>query len=165
MQDIEEIYNKYAQIVYKYIFCLTKNKDISEDIVQETFLVAVKNIDKFRGESKISTWLCQIAKYIMYKEIKKEKKQKNIPLEEIENELIIQNSLEKSIVLKEEKLELLKKIQKLNDETKSVMYLKLLGGLKIEEIAEIMNRTPNWVRVIYFRGKQKIKEDKNEKRM
>ena len=43
MQDIEEIYNNYAQIVYKYIFCLTKNKELSEDIVQETFLVAVKN--------------------------------------------------------------------------------------------------------------------------
>ena len=31
MQDIEEIYNNYAQIVYKYIFCLTKNKELSED--------------------------------------------------------------------------------------------------------------------------------------
>ena len=44
------------------------------------------------------------------------------------------------------------------------MYLKLLGGLKNEEIAEVMNKTPNWVRVTYFRGKQKIVEEilKNE---
>ena len=88
MQDIEEIYNNYAQIVYKYIFCLTKNKELSEDIVQETFLVAVKNIDKFRGKSKISTWLCQIAKFILYKDIRKKEKQKNISLEDVENELI-----------------------------------------------------------------------------
>ena len=155
MQDIEEIYNNYAQIVYKYIFCLTKNKELSEDIVQETFLVAVKNIDKFRGESKISTWLCQIAKFILYKDIRKKEKQKNISLEDVENELITENSLEENIFLQEDKLDLLKKIQKLNEETKSVMYLKLLGGLKIEEIAEIMNKTPNWVRVTYFRGKQK----------
>ena len=154
MQDIEEIYNNYAQIVYKYIFCLTKNKELSEDIVQETFLVAVKNINKFRGESKISTWLCQIAKFILYKDIRKKEKQKNISLEDVENELITEN-------LQEDKLDLLKKIQKLNDETKSVMYLKLLGGLKNEEIAEVMNKTPNWVRVTYFRGKQKIKEDKS----
>ncbi len=163
MQDIEGIYNKYAQIVYKYIFCLTNNRELSEDIVQETFLVAVKDINKFRGESKISTWLCQIAKFILYKDIKKREKQKNISLEDVENELIIENSLEENIFLQEDKLDLLKKIQKLNEETKSVMYLKLLGGLKIEEIAEIMNKTPNWVRVTYFRGKQKIKEDKNEK--
>ena len=150
MQDIEEIYNNYAQIVYKYIFCLTKNKELSEDIVQETFLVAVKNIDKFRGESKI-----------LYKDIRKKEKQKNISLEDVENELITENSLEENIFLQEDKLDLLKKIQKLNEETRNVMYLKLLGGLKNEEIAEVMNKTPNWVRVTYFRGKQKIKEDKS----
>ena len=99
MQDIEEIYNNYAQIVYKYIFYLTKNKKLSEDIVQETFLVAVKNINKFRGESKISTWLCQIAKFILYKDIRKKEKQKNISLEDVENELITENSLEENIFL------------------------------------------------------------------
>lgn len=160
MQNIEEIYNNYAQTVYKYIFCLTKNKEQTEDIVQETFLVAVKNIDKFRGESKISTWLCQIAKFILYKDIRKKNKQKNISLEEIESNLISERSLEEDILLKEDRLELLKKIQSLNEETRSVMYLKLLGGLKNEEIAEIMNKTPNWVRVTYFRGKQKLKEGK-----
>ena len=160
MQNIEEIYNNYAQTVYKYIFCLTNNKEQTEDIVQETFLVAVKNIDKFRGESKISTWLCQIAKFILYKDIKKKNKQKNISLEEIESDLISEKSLEEDILLKEDRLELLKKIQHLNEETRSVMYLKLLGGLKNEEIAEIMNKTTNWVRVTFFRGKQKLKEGK-----
>lgn len=160
MQNIEEIYNNYAQTVYKYIFCLTKKKEQTEDIVQETFLVAVKNIDKFRGESKVSTWLCQIAKFILYKDIRKKNKQKNISLEEIESNLISERSLEEDILLKEDRLELLKKIQSLNEETRSVMYLKLLGGLKNEEIAEIMNKTPNWVRVTYFRGKQKLKEGK-----
>ena len=48
MQNIEEIYQNYAGIVYKYIFCLTGNEDISEELVQETFLVAVKDINKFK---------------------------------------------------------------------------------------------------------------------
>ena len=71
MQNIEEIYNKYSKTVYKYIFCLSKDKEISEEIVQETFLVAVKDIDKFEGKCKISTWLCQIAKNIWYKNLRK----------------------------------------------------------------------------------------------
>ena len=41
MQNIEEIYNKYARIVYKYIFCMTKDEDVAEEIVQDTFLTAV----------------------------------------------------------------------------------------------------------------------------
>ena len=76
MQDIDKIYKKYSEIVYKYVFCLTGNEDITEEIVQETFLVAVKDINKFRGECKISTWLCQISKYIWYKKLKKEKSKK-----------------------------------------------------------------------------------------
>ena len=55
MQNMEEIYSKYAEIVYKYVFCLTGNRDITEEIVQETFLVAVENINKFKGKCKIST--------------------------------------------------------------------------------------------------------------
>lgn len=55
MQDMNSIYEKYIEIVYKYVFCLTGNKDTAEEIVQETFLVAVKDIKKFRGDCKIST--------------------------------------------------------------------------------------------------------------
>ena len=73
MQDITEIYNKYGKMVYKYIFCLTRNEDITEEIVQETFLIAVENINKFKGNCKISTWLCQISKYIWYKRNQKGK--------------------------------------------------------------------------------------------
>lgn len=64
MQDMEEIYQKYSKIVYKYVFCSTGDEDTTEKIVQETFLVAVKDIKKIRGECKLSTWLCQISKYI-----------------------------------------------------------------------------------------------------
>ena len=71
MQDIEEIYRQYSKVVYKYIFCLTQNEELSKEIVQETFLVAVKNIKQFRGKSKITTWLCQIAKYIWYQSNRK----------------------------------------------------------------------------------------------
>ena len=66
MQDIDEIYKKYGEIVYKYIFCLTGNEDTAEEITQETFLVAIKDIKKFRGDCKVSTWLCQISKYIWF---------------------------------------------------------------------------------------------------
>ena len=52
MQKIEKIYEDYYQIVYKYLFCLTHDKDLSEDLAQETFVKMIKNIDKFKGKSK-----------------------------------------------------------------------------------------------------------------
>ena len=164
MQDMNSIYEKYIEIVYKYVFCLTGNKDTAEEIVQETFLVAVKDIKKFRGDCKISTWLCQISKYIWYQKIKKEKRIKEIPLEALQNEISIEESIEENFYDKEKKKQLFKKIQNLDDDTRNVIYLRILGEFEYSEIAEIMNKTSNWARVVFFRGKQKLKEElKDEK--
>lgn len=159
MQDIDEIYSKYGNIVYKYVFCLTGNEDTTEEIVQETFLTAVKNINKFRGECKISTWLCQISKYIWYRKIKKEKSKKEISLESLQSTLIVDDSLEDDICKKENRIQLFKKLQELDEETRNVMYLRIFGNFEYSEIAEIMNKTSNWARVVFFRGKQKLKEE------
>lgn len=63
---------------------------------------------------------------------------------------------------KESKIELFKKIQKLDEDTRNVIYLRIFGNLNYEEIGEIMNRTSSWARVVYFRGKQKLKEEDYE---
>ena len=135
---------------------------MSEEIVQETFEVAIKNIDKFKGDCKISTWLCQIAKYIWYKTLKKEKKVDNISFEELENVIVSSKVLEEEVLDKQEKIEVFKKIQKLDEQTRNVMYLRLLGNLDYKEIAEVMDKTPTWARVVFFRGKQKLKEEKED---
>lgn len=164
MQNIEEIYKKYAKIVYKYVFCLTGNKDVTEEIVQETFLVAVKDINKFRCDCKISTWLCQISKYIWYKRLKKEKRLKEVPLEEIKDNIQFEETLEEKLYKKEIKFKILKQVQKLDKEAKDVMYLRLLGNFKFKEIAQIMGKSVDWAKVTFFRGKKKIKEGlKDEK--
>lgn len=162
MQDIEEIYKQYSKTVYKYLFCLSNgNEDLAEEITQETFTVAVQRINDFRGSCKISVWLCQIAKFLWFKELKKKN---NMRLEELEN---IEDSqrIEDIIIEKEEKLEIFKNIQTLDEKTKDVMYLRLMGNLSFIEIAEVLGKTANWARVTYYRGKEKIKEEnKNEKR-
>lgn len=159
MQNMDEIYRKYSEFLYKYVFCLTGNEDITEEIVQETFLVAVKNSHRFRGECKISTWLCQISKYIWYKRLRKEKQKKEIPIQELENLQSIEQSIEENFCNQEKKLALFKKLQNLDEDTRTVMYLRILGNFEYKEIAEIMNQTPNWARVVFFRGKQKLKEE------
>lgn len=159
MQNITEIYNKYGKIVYKYVFCLTGNEDTTEEIVQETFLAAVKNIDKFKGECKLSTWLCQISKYIWYKKLKKKKQIQEIPLDSIQNSIFIDESIEEKIASKEDKMQLFKKIQSFDEDMRNVMYLRILGNFEYSEIAEIMNKSSNWARVVFFRGKQKLKEE------
>jgi len=156
MQDIEEIYEEYFEIVTKYLFCLTHNHDLTEELTQETFYRAVKKIDTFKGNCKIQVWLCQIAKNLWYDELKKNKKYESIDEEKIN--LMSMENIEDTVINKNLKLDLFKKMQELDGQTKEVMYLRLAGELSFKEIADILNKSENWARVTFYRGKQKLKE-------
>lgn len=165
MQNIEEVYKEYSNTVYKYLFCLTGKEEIAEDLTQETFAIAIKQINKFRGDCKISVWLCQIAKHLWYKELKKSKKNKNISINDLNEEIEEAQTTEDIICEKEEKLKLFKDMQKLDEQSKEVMYLRMVGNLNFIEIGEILGKTPNWARVTFYRAKQKIREvNKNGKK-
>ena len=157
MQDIEKIYEEYFETVNKYLFCLTHNNDISEELTQETFYKAVHKIHTYKGECKMSVWLCQIAKNLWYDQCRKNKK----ILKTEESELLeVQDltSLEEQIISNDEKITLYKKMQSLDEKTREVMYLRITGELTFKEIGVILNKTENWARVTFYRGKNKLKE-------
>ena len=156
MQDIEKIYKENFETVNKYLFCLTKNWDLAEELTEETFYRAVENIGKFKGESKISTYLCQIAKNLYYDALRKNKKIVNTEYNLLELES--KESTEEKVILNDEKITLYKNLQKLDEKTREVIYLKITGELSFKEIGDILNKTENWARVTFYRGKQKLKE-------
>ena len=84
--NIKKICEEYYPLVLGYLLTLTNgNKDLAEDLTQETFYRAIKNIKSFRGDCKVSTWLCQIAKYTFWQYLDKSKKYKQVPLDELMN--------------------------------------------------------------------------------
>ena len=160
MRKIEKIYEEYYEIVYKYLFCLTHDKDLSEDLTQETFVKMIKNIDKFKGESKLSSWLCEIAKNLYLDYLRKNKRRSKVIIVK-ENEIEIQSeeNIENEYIEKEEKDKIFEKINSLDEISKKVMYLRINGELSFKEIGSILDKSENWARVIFYRGKQKLKEE------
>ena len=156
MQDIKQIYEEYFETVNKYLFCLTHDNDISEELTQETFYKAVQKIDTYKGKCKMSVWLCQIAKNLWYDQCRKNKKIINIE----ENLFDVQSpeSTENQVISNDEKISLYKKMQKLDEKTREVIYLRITGELSFKEIATILNKTENWARITFYRGKSKLKE-------
>ena len=155
MQDIKQIYEEYFETVNKYLFCLTHDNDISEELTQETFYKAVQKIDTYKGKCKMSVWLCQIAKNLWYDQCRKNKKVINIE----ENLFDVQapESTENQVISNDEKISLYKKMQKLDEKTREVIYLRITGELSFKEIATILNKTENWARITFYRGKSKLK--------
>lgn len=159
-QKVEEVYEENVKAVYKYLFCLTHNADLAEELTQETFYQAAKGIDKFRGGCKISVWLCQIAKRLWYKEL--EKKRREIPVAEVTEEISAFDDIENDYLLNVEKVELFRMLHNFDMATREVMYLRLAGELSFAEIGSIMGKTENWARVTFYRGKQKLMKGREE---
>jgi len=157
-QNLEQVYIENASAVYKYLFCLTHDAYMSEELTQETFYQATKGIHNFRGDCKISVWLCQIAKRLWYKELKKDE---YVPLDEIEEPQSDIN-MERQYILNIDKVELFKLLHALDETSREVVYLRLTGELSFSEIGDIMGKTENWARVTFYRGKQKIVKGRNK---
>lgn len=164
MQNIEEIYKNYFQTVNRYLFCLTRDNDIAEDLTQETFCKAIKNIDTFKENCKISVWLCEIAKNLWYDHLRKNKRIKIVN----EDELYFLHSIEtteETVISNENISNFYKHICSLDEQTKKVFDLRMTGNLSFKEIASIMNKTESWARTVFYRGKQKIKEERENERL
>ena len=157
MDSINDIYNKYANLIKNYIFSITSDKELSEEIMQETFVIAINQIDNFRGECKVSVWLCSIAKKLLYKETKKYNSKIITPIDELD--IADNKSIEEECIKNENKIRLYKSLQKLDVNTREVIYLRLTGDLNFKEIGRILNKSENWARVTFFRGKQKLSKE------
>ncbi len=160
MQKIEKIYQEYYSVVYKYLICLTGNIDIAEELTQETFYKMIKKIHTFKGNSKISVWLCEIAKNLWYDELRK-RKIKTVSYDELKN-VDLSRSLENEYINKEEIDETNNKINKLDLLTKRVFYLRLNAEMSFKEIGQVLGKTETWARVTFYRGKQKVKEESKD---
>ena len=103
-------------------------------------------------------WLRSIAKKILYKETKKNKFENTVSIDEIE--ISDNKKIDENYIRKENKVTIYKTLQKLDINTREVMYLRITGELSFKEIGQILNKSENWARVTFFRVKQKLdKED------
>ena len=158
----KKLYKDYFQTIFKYLFCMTHDADLSEELTQETFYQAIKTYDNFRGDCKVSTWLCQIAKHLLFKEHEKRKQYASNPIDEISDSLPAKENVEGSVLANESKVALYQKLQSLDEKTREVMYLRLTGELSFREIGEILKRNETWARVTFYRGKQKLVKEGQE---
>lgn len=155
MTDFNEIYKLYFRDVYKYVLSLSRNEAIAEEITQETFFKALRNIDKFEGKCKLYVWLCQIAKNCYFTFVKNEQKSTMLnETQETANEV----NIEQSLLTKESALEIHKALHSLEEPYKEVFTLRVFGELSFQQIGILFEKTESWARVTYHRAKTKLKE-------
>lgn len=144
--------------MYKYIFCKCRDESLAEEITQETFLIATKEIKNFRGESKIETWLCEIAKNELYNERKRMKKAKIISMDAEIGEIKADFDLDEDFIENAQTEEVYKEIEKLDEPLKDIVLLRLKADMSFVEISDVLGKSENYVRVKFYRWKQQMIE-------
>ena len=156
---MEEIYKEYSKVVFYYLLSLTNDTEIAEEIMQETFYSAIKNIEKFKRECTLKTWLCKIAKNKLIDFYKKKSKINEIDINNINEKDLIIDSLEEDFINKTEIDNFYKKIYKFDETTRKVIILRIKADISFKEIGNIMGKSEQWARVTYYRAKLRLKEE------
>lgn len=153
---MEEIYKQNAQIVYHYLYSLCKDANLAEDLTQETFLHAFQAIEHYNGSCKLSTWLCQIGKHLLYQTWTK--RNREIPLS-WENETLLTQArsatnVEQDAITKVELADVLDDLKTLPPAMRKVICLRAISDLPYKEIGRILGKSENWARINFYRGKE-----------
>jgi len=155
-QNMDEIYRRHAKSVYAFLLAKTADSMLAEELTQETFYRAVKSIGSFKGESCVSTWLIGIANNVLRGHFRKQKKQAEEELPEIEIAAHGGTSTEDIVLRSMDTISLMQAMHRLPEPYREVLHLRLTADLSFKEIGQIMERTENWARVTYYRGKEKL---------
>ncbi|MDO5558592.1 MAG: sigma-70 family RNA polymerase sigma factor [Oscillospiraceae bacterium] len=156
--DFGEIYAEHFTPVYKYVMSLCRDSSIAEEITQETFFKALKNISGFNGDSKLYVWLCQIARntyFTYYKKCSRSDSLDSIP----SSCNGVRSDPEQLLTDKESARKLHMLLHSLSDPYKEVFTLRVFGELSFIQIGELFNKTDSWARLIYYRAKKQLQEE------
>lgn len=151
-----QLYNLYCKAMLLVANRYVKDHFIAEDVMQDAFIKAFKNIDKYKNEVAFGAWLKRIVINQSIDHLKKNK----LELVSINDEIvtIIQEEENWEIESNSGVDEIVETIYGLKEKYRLVLTLFLLEGFDHQEIAEILNITENTSRTQLLRGKKVLKE-------
>lgn len=148
------IYETTSRTVYQYIFSLCNNKETAEDLMIETYTQVWLSARRFKGDSKVLTWIFSIARNLTMNEIKK-RDYWHSELTDTEK-----SSPEQFRLISEKKSEELIHIalRQLSLKHREILDLIFMHELSYEDVAKILNIPLNTVKTRVFYAKEKLKE-------
>ncbi len=134
------IFEHHSRFIYKFIYAMLGEHNLAEELTQETFLGAYKGIHALRGEAQLKTWLCGIAKNVVYKSLRSNRKEGKKSDDEVESLDVHDDknlTPDREFLSKELNQLIRTALAKLDADKRLVFTLKELQNLSYQEISEI----------------------------
>lgn len=150
--------DRYKDLIFSLALKMVKNREEAEEVAQDTFIKIFNSLDKFKGDSKFSTWIYKVAYNTCLDRIKKNKKDEgNILIDDFSEHLVktVENALSK-MMDEERKKSIQDCLNLLPRDEGFLLTLFYFEDQSLEEIAKIMDITSNNVKVKLFRSRQKL---------
>ena len=152
----EVLINTYKERLYWHIRRIVLDHDDADDVLQNTFIKVFRNIDKFKGDSKLYSWMYRIATNEALSFLKAKTRKLGVSNEEMQ--LKMANNLKADVYFEgdEIQLKLQKAIAELPEKQKLVFNMKYFEELKYEEISEILETSVGGLKASYHLAVKKI---------
>ncbi|WP_394750441.1 RNA polymerase sigma factor [Spongiimicrobium salis] len=154
------VVERYKHMVYTLALRLVKNKEEAEEVAQDTFIKVYGNLEKFKGDSKFSSWIYRIAYNRSLDVLKKQKNRVDTTPIDVGTEYYIPSisSVLDDLERKDRMVILKSAIQELNGDDSVLITLHYFEELSLGEISEIMEKETNVLKVRLFRARKKLAE-------
>jgi RNA polymerase sigma-70 factor (ECF subfamily) len=154
----EQIVNFFSEKLYWQIRKMVLSHDDANDLLQNTFIKAWMNIDLFRGEAKLSTWLYKIAVNESITFLNKQRQQNNLSLDDEDIFRTAKLEADEYFDGDAAQLKLQKAIQTLPEKQRAVFNLRYYDEMPYEEISEIVGTSVGALKASYHHAVKKVED-------
>lgn len=148
----------YTPPLYRQIRRMVQSHEDANDLLQNTFLKAWQNIDNFRGDAKLSTWLYKIAVNESLTHLEKERKRLGLSLDDEESHVVHLIEADTDIDGDELAQQLRKVIASLPEKQRLVFNMRYYDDMKYEQMSEILGTSVGALKASYHLAVKKIEQ-------
>ena len=157
MSAFSELFDRYYDVVYRYVLFRMNDRTLAEDITQETFLRALRRISSVTYQGRdIGAWFVTIARNLIFDHVKSSRYRLESTTSDIVELSPSTHGPEQQVLDMATNEELLRCIRKLNDDQQECISLRFLQGLSVAETAKIMNRNEGAVKALQHRAVRRL---------
>lgn len=162
--EYESICRKYYGRIYSFLYKMCSDKELTEDLTQETFYQAFISMHRYKGSSDMFTYIASIAKHLYFKHLKKSKHIDQFSdIGDISDYLTDEGALNPQEIYEQasERIRLKEAISRLPDKYRDIVLYRVYAEMTFAQAAQAMDITENSAKVLFFRAKNKLKEELN----